>query len=306
MNTKQKYYVLLAVVLIIFPIMNSVSVVAQGADYVGINKNDSYMWDLTYDEDIDKDMGDDYGTNTTYFNIDDDVKAIKQVITWIGEEDTFGSDEGVKYKRNKYDSKKSGDVFGQGYNWKIEDKGGEFVILNYDSGDKSVINYYGMCAMWGAFFTANNVDWDEVVEELDDDLGSSNWASYRGNLITIGIQSTHYDIYIETEYTDDGILKYYRFRYDHEDIIKLELVNAFWIQYWVFVVIGIIALSAVIVVVIYFTAIRTSKEKVPPSVQAPAAKFEEKIPEGELICPSCGKKSTSGAKFCEYCGKTME
>ncbi|GAG85206.1 unnamed protein product [marine sediment metagenome] len=77
MNTKQKYYVLLAIVLIIFPIMNSVSVVAQGANYVGFNKNDSYMWDVTYDEDRDKDMGDDWGINTTYFNIDDDVKAIK-------------------------------------------------------------------------------------------------------------------------------------------------------------------------------------------------------------------------------------
>lgn len=329
MKTKQKYYTLLVVVLFILPILNSISVVAQGADYIGIHENDSYIWDITYDEDMDKDLGDDTGINTTLFDFNDDTKALKHVITWVGEENKFSGDEGVNYKTNKYDSKKPGNVIGQGYNWKLEDSGEEFVILKYDSYDNSVLNHYQMCAMWGVFFTANDVDWAEVVKELNDDLGGSkDWATYSESRIRIHIHEADYDyqeheykikeIDINSEYTNEGVLEYYKFEYDGETIITLQLVNAFWVQYWVFVIIGIIALGAIIVVVLYFTAIRKSKviEKVPPSAQAPAAKpeekspeaakLEEKNPEGELICLSCGKKNTAVGKFCEYCGKTIE
>lgn len=213
----------------------------------------------------------------------------------------------------------------------MEDEGEEFVILKYDSDDNSVLNHYGMCAMWGAFFTANNVNWDEVAEELEDDLGGSrDWATYSesDNRIRIHIHSSYivygtYDYKVEdidiiAEYSNDGVLVAYGFSYDKETIISIHLVNAFWIQYQVFVVIGIIALGAVIVVIIYFTAIRTPKvkDKALSSAPAPAAKpeemspeaakIEEKKPEGELICPYCGKKNTAEGKFCEYCGKTME
>lgn len=99
--------------------MNSVSVVAQGADYIGIHENNSYIWDISYDEEKDEDLGDDMLINTTLFDFDDDAKALKQIITWMGEEDKFGGDEGVKYKTNKYDSKKTGDVIGK---WKMRVK----------------------------------------------------------------------------------------------------------------------------------------------------------------------------------------
>ena len=107
-----------------------------------------------------------WGTIQHIFSIDDEIKALRQVITWIGKEDIYGGDEGVKYKRNEYDSKTRGNVFGQGYDWKMEDEGEEFVILKYDSDDSSVLNYYQACAMWGAYFTATNVNWRNVVAEL--------------------------------------------------------------------------------------------------------------------------------------------
>ena len=67
MKTKRLYYAYLIGILIILPIVNSVSVIAQGADYIGIDENDEFIWNLTYDEDQDEELGDDLGYNTTYF-----------------------------------------------------------------------------------------------------------------------------------------------------------------------------------------------------------------------------------------------
>ena len=105
--------------------------------------------------------------------------------------------------------------------------------------------------------------------------------------------------------------------YDSETLITFELVNAFWVQYTLLVIIGIIALVAIVLLVVYFSFIykKTPKEVAPssptPAVAPPIGKtpepekIEEKPVEG-MFCPYCGSKNAAGSNFCEYCGKNLE
>ena len=165
---------------------------------------------------------------------------------------------------------------------------------------------------------------------MNDDLSGEGYATYNSydNSIRIHIYEQDYDDYAEgyeieeadiwCEYNSDGILEHYRFDYDQETIITLDLLNAFWIQNWLYVVLGIIALVAIVVIVVYFSVIYQKKPKeVAPSAPAPAVaptpveetpeleKIEEKPGKG-VFCPYCGSSNTAGSNFCEDCGKNLE
>ncbi len=282
-KTKRIFYVYLITILIIFPIVISVSAVAQSAYYIGSNENDEYIWDLTYDEELDKKMGDEMAIDRSVFDVDDDVKAWKHIITKIGNEKSYEGDKGVKYKLNKYNSEHAGGPDGDKYDWKLDEEGEEYIILKYEPDDPSILNHYVDCALFGAFYVATNVDWKEVLEELNDYEGGEYEATY--NEYENSIKITIYEDYlilddqkyevgtidVWCDYTNNGILEFYEFEWK-DTIIKLELRgsrDSFWINYWLWVIIGIIALAAVIIVIIYIYVIKGKR----PILKKREAKF---------------------------------
>ncbi|MFX1444198.1 MAG: hypothetical protein ACFFHV_12340 [Promethearchaeota archaeon] len=281
MRNKRVYYVIITTILIIFPILNSVNAVAEGADYIGIKKNDEFIWNIKYDEEVDKQMGHDMGINTTTFSWDEDYKSIKAVITWIGEETTFGGEKGIKFKWNQYKSKKSEPIYEE-KDWKSDHKGREGIILKYVEGDKDILYFYESCAIYGALFVANNVDWKEVMHELNDDLQKGHYgsASYRRSLfypiildegmsITFDGEGHLGKRFISIHYTKDGFLKSFKLSYvnddDLDDVISISLQNSIWIEYWLHIICMIVAIGAIVITVIYFKLVRkkrpTLKEK---------------------------------------------
>ena len=318
MKDRKIFY--LVSILFIFPFVNFVSAVAQ-EDYVGFDEEDTFVWTMTYDEDAVDEMSLDMGLNISYLDVDEDIEGVKIAMLSIDDEDEHGGDDGVEIEYNYYETEDlSADI------WELEDESEKGIIYKYDSDNDDIISYYQYCSYAGVYFVANDVDWDEVVDAWEDDLGDEVSVSNNdpdGSLSIhiyedfISISNRTYrihDIYITCRYNSDGVLEYFSYRYYSDTLILAELENRFFQDYGIFLMIGLIALGGVIVAIVSIIMVtkkkKSGKVKVEKVEVSEEVKQEVVVPKTELIqearfCPYCGTSLLADGKYCEACGSEI-
>ena len=336
MKIKHSYFGFFISILVIFPVVNSVAVVAHDVNYVGFDKNDVYIWDIRYEEEEDLKMGMKMGINRTVFDIDDNIKAWKHVITWMGEEDVYRGNKGVKYKVNQYKSESRGGKDGEGYDWKKDDEGKEYTIIKYQPDNLHVRNYYINSAIFGYLYVATNVEWGNLMKELSEDLGAPVAAEYneRENSIKITIWEDYYildeqkyeteRLDITCDYTNDGILEYYILKNEGDTVLSLTLRKSFWEENWLRIsetlqnnILLVITFISIIIVLLFFFVTRGKRPiykkiisrfstKKSNLVNRESKLNEEKSLEKPKYCPYCGKSQPTLNEYCVFCGYSLK
>ncbi|TFG07292.1 MAG: zinc ribbon domain-containing protein [Promethearchaeota archaeon] len=334
MKLRDKYYFYLVLILFISPLLHCVAVVAQKANYVGLEKNEEFIWDLKYDEEADLEFGNDIGFNTTIFNLNEDVKAWKQIITGIGNEDSYGGDKGVKYHVNQYKSKKRGGENGEDYEWKMDVEDKQYIMTKYQPDNKHIRDYYVDCAIFGALHVATNVDWRKLMKELQEDFGREGEAKYNkeANSIFIHIWEDYKildeqrwettDVFIECDYSENGILESYYFTHEDDTILSLSLRKSIWENYWFWSYLMIVICSCIVGLFLFYYVIKKKllpfqkkKDLVSPTQEkivldnSDDKSEPDKIMDLErqiLLCRNCEKPNDITSKYCIFCGKPLK
>ncbi len=270
MKLSKKLNVLLLVLLFLFPLINFVAA-SKTPGYVGINKDDTYVWllkanskplegyyeDLGFPEDVAEDLAE---------HVDDmeDIEAIRYTITEFEEEDEYGHFDGVEVSYEYYESKNY-----IGNKWKLKEQDEETIIFQYDEDlyEELVSNISGISAV----FVATNVNWyyvaKETKNEWEDDYDDD--ADYKVSEEENGLSTEfewddddvdkHESI---TLYTSTGVLEYYEWKYDGKMIIEMNLEMSFFTEYW-FVVLAL-AVAAVVLVVVMVVIVMHGRKNMSP------------------------------------------
>ncbi len=257
MKLSKKLNVLLLVLIFLLPLINFVAA-SKTPGYVGINKDDTYVWLIHVNskplEGFYEDLGlsEDAVENLTEF-IDDmeDIEAIRYTIIDFEKEDEYGHFDGVEVSYDYYESKNY-----VGNKWKLKEQDEETIIFQYDEDiyEELVDIFAGI----DVAFVAINVDWKGLAKETKD-----NWddnfdgdADYKvvqeenGLSTEFELDDDDVDIHESiTLYTSTGVLKYYEWKYDGKLIIEMNLEMSFFTEYW-FVLLVLAAVAVVIVVVV--------------------------------------------------------
>ena len=171
---------------------------AATPSYVGIENNDTYTWDTTYDddplEDLIEDSLEEAGASDSYIEnyldtveVEDDLVGVKIVILDVDDEekDPWGED-GVRIIYNHY-------MMEEDDEWDLENEDETFAVWDYDKdvyvptgfledgmdffsfdwySERDSDNFewerYQFLKGENPWFISTKVDWGEVVEELED------------------------------------------------------------------------------------------------------------------------------------------
>ena len=260
MKKSQIYSILLLLGLFL---LSSLSLVfAATPNYVGIEANDTFTWDTTYDEDALKDYREDYyeelGMSDSWIedyldllDVHEDLVGIKIVVLDVDgrETDPWGED-GVRIIYNYY-------MMEEDEEWDLENEDETFAIWNYDKDiygkDYNFATFYGDHFFefeWlekigvdvelykylkgeNPWFISTKVDWKEVVEELeefyedDKDYDEvSIKADKDANKLEITLDEDEDDDFEEeswiVQYDDNGVLMHYEWLYDGDPIVIVQ------------------------------------------------------------------------------------
>ena len=258
--------------------------------YVGIEVNDTYIWETTYDEDVVEDYREDYyeedGKSESWIedyldtiDVDEDAIKIKIVILDVDDEEkTPWGEDGVRIIYNYYigyeDADEEWDLENEDETWAIWDFDDEFYAWaclyfnwehNLDVDDPDDRERYQHLRGENPWFVSTKTKWGEVEEELEDyydDDSHYDKVSVKTEEGKNGFQMTLDDdedddfeelgyIY---EYDDNGVLMYYEMSYDGDPMVIVETIEREIRQFisdnLLWIVLGIIGVVAVIVVII--------------------------------------------------------
>lgn len=219
-------------------------------NYVGINENDTFIFDVMYDESAhenyyedfadENDLSDDWVdtvVNST-LNYDEDIVGMKIVILDVDDEekDPWGED-GVRIIYNYYEKEEEGD-------WKLENKDETFAVFKFDKEVYEHLWIYGFIWQYddeyrleklnseNFWFVSTNVDWGEVEEEIEEEFEDDGYDDYSVhtdtdlNRIEMTRDRDDDDEIGEwkeiIEYDDNGVLRYYEEQYDGETMVLAE------------------------------------------------------------------------------------
>jgi len=251
--------VVLLVIVFLFPLINFVAA-NKTPGYVGIEKDDTYVWTLQANsrplEDFLEDLGytEDAAEDEADF-VDDleDLEAIRFTITDFEEEDEYGHFDGVEVSYEYYESKNY-----IGNKWKLKEDDEERIILQYD--EDIYEEFVSIVGGLGLFvvFVATNVDWKGLAKETKDkwDDNYDGDADYKVVQEENGI-STEFEWDDDdvdehesvTLYTSTGVLEHYEWKYDGKLIIEMNLEMSFFTEYW-FILLALAVVAIVLLVVI--------------------------------------------------------
>ncbi|MFX0072030.1 MAG: hypothetical protein ACFFAO_13150 [Candidatus Hermodarchaeota archaeon] len=250
--------------------------------YVGIEANDTYIFEAMYDEDVYEgyyeDVGEEYGDTTAqieqdiddYIDIKEDIVGIKIVILDVDDEEkeTFGED-GVRIIYNYYEKEEDED-------WDLKNKDETWAVFDFDEDVYEALWIFGFFWQYSdegeiqklesenAWFVSTKVKWGDIKEEIEDHFDDYGYDDYKVkiNKDNNRIEMSHdYDDDDEIgkwkeiiEYDDNGVLRYYEEIYDGDTFVKVERewneVRQFVLDNLLWVILGVIGIVAVIVVII--------------------------------------------------------
>jgi hypothetical protein len=258
--------------------------------YVGIEANDTYIYETTYDEDTLEDYIEDFLEEVGFseseiedeidlINMDEDAIKIKIVILDVDDDEKspWGED-GVRIIYNYYigyeDADEEWDLEKKDETWAIWDFDDEWYAWNIlffdwehdiDDEDPEDSDLYTHLRGENPWFVSTKTKWGEVEEELEDyydDDEHFDKASVKTEKGKNGFQMTLDDdedddfeeVKYIYEYDDNGVLMYYERLYDGDTIVKVETLQRKVTQFIddniLWIVIGAIAIVAIIVVII--------------------------------------------------------
>ena len=258
--------------------------------YVGIEANNTYIYETTYDEDALEDYKEDYYEEKGFpeswiedyidlINVDEDAIKIKIVILDVDDDEKspWGED-GVRIIYNYYigyeDADEEWDLEKKDETWAIWDFDDEWYAWNIlffdwehdiDDEDPEDSDLYTHLRGENPWFVSTKTKWGEVEEELEDyydDDEHFDKASVKTEKGKNGFQMTLDDdedddfeeVKYIYEYDDNGVLMYYERLYDGDTIVKVETLQRKVTQFIddniLWIVIGAIAIVAIIVVII--------------------------------------------------------
>lgn len=277
MKKTQKCSIMLLLLLFILPYINFAA--AATPDFVGIQENDVFIWDTTFDEDAYEDYLEDRGIYNeaeidlmikTMFDdeYDEDVVAWKLVILEIKDKKEKDYKPLTEYELDTVPFIYNFYIIEEDENeWDQEDKYKKGNIIEWDRDLYAAV----VSARMGltALVIANNVNFKRLASEVDDRFDryyEDAGASQAEETVFFAIErdangiETHYDRGEELHndevgefesisiYTDDGILEYYEYSYEGDPIYLLELRKSWFVENWW--IIAIVAAVAIIIVVI--------------------------------------------------------
>jgi len=287
MKKTQKYSILLLLWLFL---LSSVSFAfAATPGYVGVENNDVYTWNTTYDEGPLKDYREDVGEEAgapddaiddwvDELDTDEDLTQIKIVILDVDDEEkTPWGEDGVRIIYNYYTKEEEND-------WDLEHEDETWAVWKYDKDfykhgagflefnwkheydvDEGEWEDYKYLVANNQWFISTKANWKEIKDEFEEWYEDDE--DYDEVKITIedgkaGIQITldeDEDDEIEAdtwiiEYDDNGVLMYYEWQYDGDPIVIVETLESqirhFINENMLWIIIGAIGIVAVIVIVI--------------------------------------------------------
>lgn len=256
---------------------------AATPSYCGVENNDSFTFNTTYDEGPLKDRREDMGEEADMSEdaIDDwvdeldtneDLTELKIVILDVDDEEKSPwGDDGVRIIYNVHI--KEGDD-----EWDLESEDETFAVWDYD---KDVYDLSFFVLDWefefdtddlewedykylrteNPWFISTKVDWGEVEEEieeyLEDDLDYDDVsvkADKDANSLEINMDNDEDDdieaVTYFIEYDNNGVLMYYEWQYDGDPIIIVERQGKFFIDNMLWIIIGAIGIVVVVIVII--------------------------------------------------------
>jgi hypothetical protein len=232
---------------------------AATPSYVGIEANDTYTWQTTYDEDALEDRIEDEAEEDgvpesiieayiDYINVDEDAIKIKIVILDVDDEekDPYGED-GVRIIYNYYIGYEDADE-----EWDLEKKDETGTIWDFDdewyakglplyfiweddvdNEDPEETELYLHLRGENPWFVSTKTDWGDLKDELEelyeddlnyDDVSIKTYDDKNG--IEIKVDDDDDDDYEERkwvyEYDDNGVLMYYEESYDGDPIVIVQ------------------------------------------------------------------------------------
>jgi len=280
MKKSQIYSTLLLMWLLL--LMGATFTQAATPGYVGIDNNDTFIYEVIYDEDVYEDyyedMGEEYGIPESVveqaiddnINIDEDIVGIKIVILDVDDEEkTPWGEDGVRIIYNYYEKEEDDD-------WDLEEQDETWAIWDYDDEVYQSLWQFGF--YWdyddegalqklnseNAWFVSTNVDWDDIEEEIDDWYDDNHYDDYSvktdkdNNRIEMSEDEDDDDEIEEweyiIEYDDNGVLRYYEELYDGDTLVKVEREwneeRRFILDNMLWIIIGAIAIVAIIIIII--------------------------------------------------------
>jgi hypothetical protein len=263
---------------------------AATPNYVGIESNDTYTWQTTYDEDalegqIEDSMEEDGDSESEIdealdlIGMDEDAIKIKIAVLDVDdkEKDPWGED-GVRIIYNYYigyeDADEEWDLEKEDETWAIWDFDDEWyawAILYFnwehdtDDDDPDKWDTYTHLKGENPWFVSTKTKWDEVKEELEDyyeDDEDYDEVKIKTEKDKNGFEMTldkdedddYEAVSYVYEYDDNGVLVYYERAYDGDPIVIVETlereIRQFISDNLLWIILGTIGIVAVIVVVV--------------------------------------------------------
>ena len=272
MKLSKKLNVSLLVLLFLLPLINFAAA-SKTPGYVGINKDDTYVWLIQVNskplEGYYEDLGlSEDAAERQAEDIDDmeDIEAIRYTIRDFEEEDEYGHFDGVEVSYDYYESQNYA-----GNKWKLKEQDEETIIFQYDEDIyKELVSTFSGIGLL-VVFVATNVNWYYVAKETKNDWEDDydDDADYKVIEEENGLSTEfewddddvdkHESI---TLYTSTGVLEYYEWKYDGKVIIEMNLEMSFFSEYWF--VLLVLAVAAVVLVVVIFVIVMHGRKNMSP------------------------------------------
>ncbi len=264
MKNSQKYCTILLWILFFLPFVNY-TIAIETEDYVGINENEEYKWLIELDEDLYKDLENDAGSyiyneeedkKIQILQIEEDRETIKIKILNIDGEKKYLYGDGVKveylvyYKENYTQNE-----------WEAEDRRKKVIIYNYDR--DNIFNIYQLIVFNSVYVVGTNVEWDEVADEINDELDGYGEAKYKNNEFCAEIYDHENEIKkieVICKYNIKGVLEFYEYKYDGDVLFRAELDESLSDKN-IMILIPLIIISLIVLTVLISIIIKKRKYK---------------------------------------------
>ena len=281
MKKSQIYSMILLMWLLLLSLATFTPAATPG--YVGIQENDTFTFDVMYDEDVLEDYYEDYWEEVgvpesliddwieANIDVDEDIIGVRIVILDVDDEekDPWGED-GVRiiYNFHENDEDKGWDLEEQDETWAVWDYDEDVYVSLWNFGfwweydDDGAIEKLESENAW---FISTKIDWDDIEEELEEFYEDD--ADYED--VSVKIDKDNKRIVMELDededddvekegyiiqYDDNGVLMYYENSYDGDPIVIVETqesqIRQFISENMIWIILGAIGVVAVIIILV--------------------------------------------------------
>ncbi len=256
---KSKIYSITLLILLLLPMFSTLSQAAATPNYVGIEENDTFIFEVMYDEGVYKDLMEDAGEDQGIpeavleqliddnLDMDEDIIGIKIVILDVDDEEKTlfdpQGDEGVRVIYNFYEMEEDSE-------WNLESEDETWAVWKYDEDvyewlwrggfdwhekyDETIDeDKIEKLSSHNAWFVSTKIDWSGFKKGFEDhyedhrDYDESKIRVYDDqNRFEVSYDDDEDDDFEELgqifDYDDNGVLQYHEQTYDGDPYVIVE------------------------------------------------------------------------------------